>query len=114
MAQTHVPYVAVLVLNIKGEIINFVLLEAMLNSGPPDVPSPFDDLEVSSQERTSERIGDPIVDVPLPFLPKLFRRFRERVLELIGRFEFDFRRRGNYFQKPYSNYLYVRVQSHAL
>ena len=55
----------------------------MLNSGPPDVPSPFDDFEVSSQERISERIGDQIVDVPLPQnLEERLGRGGERVQEL--------------------------------
>ena len=81
VAQTHVPNVAVPVLNIKGEIINFVPLETMLNSGPPGAPSPFDDFEIFSQERISERIGDEVVDVPLPH--NLEGRFQKCTQELI-------------------------------
>ena len=58
--------VAVPVLNIKREIINFAHLETMLNSGPPDVSSPFDDFVKSARERISEQTGDQIVDVPVP------------------------------------------------
>ena len=81
VAQTHVPNDAVPVLNIKGEIINFVLLETVLNSGLPDLPSPFDDFEMSSQESTSERVGDQVVDVPSP--QNLEGRFEECTQELI-------------------------------
>ena len=37
-----------------------------------------------------------------------------RVLESISRFEFDFRRRWNYFSKTNSNFCAIRVQSHAM
>ena len=35
-------------------------------------------------------------------------------LELIGRFEFDFRRRGKFFEKTYSIFCVFGVHSHAM